>query len=209
MGSRPLLYPVAIVNAGALKRTAEALGSLLALPFRVYFAALTAAMGRAEAFRATSETLAPIPSPLGLVVRAAFYRSVLPRVGDNVTFGYGTILTHPTIELDDDVYLGRYCLLGNVRIGKGVMVADFARVVTGIHGTAEGLSMREQETTYLTITLADESWIANGAIILADVGRGAVVGAGSVVTKPVADGDVVVGNPARVLRSRGSAADAA
>jgi acetyltransferase-like isoleucine patch superfamily enzyme len=38
--------------------------------------------------------------------------------------------------------------------------------------------------------------------VMADVGTDAIVGAGSVVTKPVAPFSIVAGNPARVLRMR-------
>lgn len=58
-------------------------------------------------------------------------------------------------------------------------------------------------TLALLITIADNAWIGAGAIILPGVtiGEGAVVGAGAVVTRSVAARSVVVGNPARHLRS--------
>jgi acetyltransferase-like isoleucine patch superfamily enzyme len=52
------------------------------------------------------------------------------------------------------------------------------------------------------ITIGAGAWIGTGAIILADVGTGTVVAAGSVVTKPLPDGVIAAGVPARVLRSR-------
>jgi galactoside O-acetyltransferase len=53
------------------------------------------------------------------------------------------------------------------------------------------------------IVIRDKAWIGFGAIVLKGVtiGEGAVVGAGSVVTKDVPDWTVVGGNPAQVLYS--------
>jgi len=55
-----------------------------------------------------------------------------------------------------------------------------------------------------TVTLGHNCWIGDNVTILrkADIGIGAVIGAGSVVTKPIPDFAIAVGNPARVLRYR-------
>lgn len=54
-----------------------------------------------------------------------------------------------------------------------------------------------------SVTVGDLSFIGAGATILPDItiGRQAVIGAGAVVTRSVGDGEVVVGNPARVIRT--------
>ena len=49
----------------------------------------------------------------------------------------------------------------------------------------------------------------SAAVVMADVGRGSVVGAGSVVTAPLPDYVVAAGIPAKVLRSRKSTAQLA
>jgi glycosyltransferase involved in cell wall biosynthesis len=50
--------------------------------------------------------------------------------------------------------------------------------------------------------VGEGAWIGTGAIILADVGKGTVVAAGSVVTKPLPDNVIAAGAPARVVRGR-------
>lgn len=57
-------------------------------------------------------------------------------------------------------------------------------------------------TYALPITIEDNVWIGGGAILLPGVtiGKGSVVGAGSVVTRDVPQYCVAVGNPCRVIR---------
>ena len=55
----------------------------------------------------------------------------------------------------------------------------------------------------LPIAIAEDCIIHSNAVVMASVGRGSLVGAGSVVTRPVEEYSIVVGNPARLLRKRG------
>jgi acetyltransferase-like isoleucine patch superfamily enzyme len=55
------------------------------------------------------------------------------------------------------------------------------------------------------VRVGQGAWIGNGAIVMADVGRDAIVGAGAVVTTPIPDRAIAVGVPARVIRTRGDA----
>jgi acetyltransferase-like isoleucine patch superfamily enzyme len=64
------------------------------------------------------------------------------------------------------------------------------------------MPIRDQPGSPVCIHVREGAWIGNNAIVLADVGRHALVAAGSVVTRPVPDYAVVAGVPARVIRSR-------
>jgi acetyltransferase-like isoleucine patch superfamily enzyme len=57
--------------------------------------------------------------------------------------------------------------------------------------------------------VGEGAWIGSAAIVMEDVGRGTVVGAGSVVTRPLPDLVLAAGVPARVLRHRGAARQSA
>jgi acetyltransferase-like isoleucine patch superfamily enzyme len=54
------------------------------------------------------------------------------------------------------------------------------------------------------VTIGNDVWIGNSAIVLpgVQIGDGAVVGAGAVVTRPVPPYSIAAGNPARVIRMR-------
>jgi acetyltransferase-like isoleucine patch superfamily enzyme len=54
------------------------------------------------------------------------------------------------------------------------------------------------------IIIEDEAWLGFGVIVLDGVriGQGAVIGAGSIVTKNIPDGSIAAGNPACVIKMR-------
>ena len=70
--------------------------------------------------------------------------------------------------------------------------------------TTEAGALQTEDDWELVETVIERgASIGSGAIIMGGVrvGAGALVGAGAVVVKDVAPGEVVVGNPARVLAS--------
>jgi acetyltransferase-like isoleucine patch superfamily enzyme len=69
-----------------------------------------------------------------------------------------------------------------------------------------GIPIVEQPLTSRgDIIIEDEAWISTGVIILdgVRVGKGAVVGAGSVVTRDIPDNAIAYGVPAKVIKMRG------
>ena len=64
--------------------------------------------------------------------------------------------------------------------------------------------MIEQGVNRSFVKIEDDCWIASNAVILAGVtvGKGAVVAAGSIVTKDVPPYSIVGGNPAKIIKSR-------
>lgn len=105
--------------------------------------------------------------------------------------------------------LGERCFIGpnvslvlheKITIGNRVVINANVQLLTGSHGTKDPAWLLLAKP----IVISDYAWIANNAIILpgVTVGKGAVVGAGSVVTKDVPDFAIVAGNPAKIVGSR-------
>lgn len=104
--------------------------------------------------------------------------------------------------------IGSFCsIAANVGIGGGshdidaVSTSPVFNKGRNIFGTNLG---NVEFSPFKTTQIGNDVWIGNRALILQGVkiGDGAVVGAGSVVTKDVEPYTIVAGNPARVIRKR-------
>jgi len=84
-----------------------------------------------------------------------------------------------------------------ITIGNRVVINTGAQLLTGSHNVNDPL----WHNISLPIVIQNYVWIANSAIILPGVtiGEGAVIGAGTVVSKDVPEYSISVGNPAKVL----------
>ena len=90
--------------------------------------------------------------------------------------------------------------LGKIEIGARAIIAQEAYLCTGTHDFArENIPLQTAE-----VRIGEEAFVGARAFILPGitVGKRAIVGAGSVVTKDVPDGAIVAGNPARVVAQR-------
>jgi virginiamycin A acetyltransferase len=160
---------------------------------------------REQAFRASSQQLSLLPGFLGDYLRGEFYRLTLPRLGVNVQISFGTLLSSPQATIGDHVYIGSHCVIGNVDIGTDVLLGSNVHLLSGQaqHGTVDmDRPIRLQPGHFERISVGEDTWIGNGVIVMANVGRKCVIGAGSVVVSEIPDFAIAAGNPARVLRSR-------
>ncbi len=93
-----------------------------------------------------------------------------------------------------------------VTIGKRVAVSPNVTIVaqSGPNNSllANNSYVRDRLIREEAVAIDDDAWIGAGAILLPGVriGLGAIVGAGSVVTRDVPPGTIVAGNPARIVR---------
>lgn len=114
-------------------------------------------------------------------------------VMDDVRIGAGAILS-PFVTLTSNIKIGRQ-FHANIYsyVAHDCVIGDFVTLAPNVHCNGN-------------VTVEDHAYIGTGAILRQGqpgnpliIGRGAVVGMGAVVTKNVAPGTTVVGNPARVM----------
>lgn len=134
---------------------------------------------------------------------------------DGVLIDTGTILDSygGTVRLGEHVYVGPYGVIyghGDVSIGKDTLIAAHCRILSSDHQiTPHGIPIRSVGDDIAATSIGEDCWLGAGVTVTAGVtiGDGCVIGAGAVVTHDIPACSIAVGVPARVIGSRGDAAD--
>lgn len=109
----------------------------------------------------------------------------------------------------ENIRIGRYCTIGDSAFldgRSGLMIGDSVNL--GSHVTIytrqHDVDAADFAEVGAPVAIGDRAWVSSHSIVLPGVtiGEGAVVAAGSVVTKDVAPYTLVGGNPARYIRDR-------
>jgi maltose O-acetyltransferase len=107
------------------------------------------------------------------------------------------------IALGERVFFNFNCVVLDVcqvTIGDFTLFGPAVQIYTPMHPFNAELRRREEYGK--PVTIGSDVWVGGGAIILPGVriGSRAVIGAGSVVTRDIAEGVFAAGNPCRVIR---------
>jgi acetyltransferase-like isoleucine patch superfamily enzyme len=156
-----------------------------------------------KAFEFWAHVFAAVPGLPGGFLRRAFYRWTLRRSAPSFYVGFGAFFSHPSSEIEQDVYIGPYAIVGGARLGRGCLIGSRASIVSGarLHQVnAAGEWMPSDESRLEELEIGAHAWIGEAAVIMADVGSGAMVAAGAVASNRVPSRVLVAGNPARFVR---------
>lgn len=128
----------------------------------------------------------------------------LVRIGDGCSIGQGVAFGSETgsgiaqlgegVQINDGVFLDHS---GGLTIGDKALISSNCTLYTHSHGFDPRSAPMPVEKT-----IGERVWIGSNAIIMhscTEIGAGAIIGAGSVVTKNVPAGAIVAGNPAKVV----------
>nr|WP_176471124.1 acyltransferase [Vibrio metoecus] len=128
-------------------------------------------------------------------------------------FPLGSYFSFNYISIGNNVYIGPGAWFSSghraeLTIGNDVLIGPKVTILTGDHEINQvGVKIRyavKTESSSCEVIINDDVWIGANVTILkgVTVGKGAVIAAGSVVTKNVEDFTVVAGVPARKVRDR-------
>jgi acetyltransferase-like isoleucine patch superfamily enzyme len=156
-------------------------------------------------FLGCSELLSLFPGLPGIVLRRGFYLMTLDEFGWDCTVEFGTWFAHRRTRVGRGVYIGGRCTLGMCSIGDQALLGSNVDIIAGRHTHSfDDLSkpIASQREQYDAVNIGRNCWLGNSTVIMADVGDHTVVGAGSVVIKPIPASVVAAGNPCTVKKSR-------
>lgn len=138
-------------------------------------------------------------------------------IGANVYVGHRAILKgyyKGRMVIGDGTWIGQGCFFhsaGSIEIGSNVGIGPFVKILTSVHRDDQlELPILHHPLEFRPVIVEEGADLGTGSILLPGVrvGRGAIVGAGAVVTRDVPELAVVAGSPARVLRQRSQAGGA-
>ncbi len=155
----------------------------------------------------------------GVYLDEGVYLHACPKgiaIGDGTVIMHGSVLhvynfrglPHSGIAIGRRCFIGEYNVIrgqGGVTIGDFVYTGPMVQILAVNHVFQDPhRPIAEQGITARGIAIEDDVWLGGGAVVLDGVriGRGAVVGAGAVVTEDLPPYAIAVGVPARVVGSR-------
>ncbi|MDD1428133.1 hypothetical protein MEO94_27515 [Dolichospermum sp. ST_sed9] len=152
--------------------------------------------------RGYNQIISRIPSRK---IRTAYLNAYLAKVGTGISVQMGCkFLNGRNVYLGDRNVINFGCLLdgrhSQIQTGADVSIGPEAIILTlGHDPQSSDFAARGAD-----VNIGDRAWIAYRAIILpgVNIGEGAVVGAGSVVSRSVDPYCIVAGNPAKVIGER-------
>lgn len=173
-----------------------------------------------------------LPGRTGTVARRGWLRSTIARLGSGAQVGTGlTIAGGRNIAIGDDFSTLRDCTLlaehgsivigdrvslnfnvalvasdgGEIRLGNDVLIGPNTVLRASDHVRADrARPIREQGHTGGRIFVGDDVWLGASVVVTAgvEIGGGAIVAAGAVVTRDVEAASIVAGVPARPIGRR-------
>lgn len=178
---------------------------LLTSPIILSFHLLTV-FGRKDSLVGSfSQLLSLFPGQTGNYIRKAALAYILKHCDKDSLVSFGVLFSQQDTRIMEGVYLGPNCNIGKCTIEPNCLLGSNVHIMSGKkqHDFSNpDAAIKDQGGIFENVTIGEDTWIGNGALIMSNVGKKCVIGAGAVVTEDIPDYSIVAGNPAKVIKTR-------
>ena len=187
------------------KKLTDTVCILIVIPIYFIYQVLALPGGRDGVFWSFSQMFSLLPGKTGNYLRKNFYRLTMSSCHPDCAILFGTLFSQIDTEIGKGVYIGPNCNIGKCRIESYCTIGSNVHIMSGKRQHRfddPDLPVQRQGGVFEKVTIGEDTWIGNCALVMANIGKKCIVGAGSVVTREVPDFSIVAGNPARVIGFR-------
>ncbi len=188
-----------------LKAIITAVCFVVVLPLILLANIVRKGFGSDSFFVAGSQIVSLLPGKIGSVCRVVYLRFTLEEFHLDSFILFGTFFPHWKTRVGRQAAFGEYAIVGESIIGDRVGISSKVSIIAGRYqhnftDTTKGVF--DTEPVFDCITIGDDVFIGEAAIVMANVGEWSIIGAGAVVVKDIPPYSIAVGNPARVIKQR-------
>jgi acetyltransferase-like isoleucine patch superfamily enzyme len=165
--------------------------------------------------------LSLFPGFFGHWFRRAYYFMMLELSSGDLSVGFCSVFLSRCVKVGSGVSIGGWSSINECEIGDGVLIGSHVDIFSGRHqhGNIDTLQQnkadfspaqfdlddklsadKNSDKNNNIVKIGDNVWIGNGATIFNNIGKNSIIGAGSVVVKPIPANCIAAGNPARVIK---------
>ncbi|MHB1587832.1 MAG: acyltransferase [Acidiferrobacteraceae bacterium] len=152
-------------------------------------------------FNLFAQALALVPGWPGNFIRTAYYIVTLDTFDSTAVISFGSYFSKRGSRVARGAGIGAYCVIGLVDIGQDVRIASRVSVVSGLHyhGRAADSDCNSAQEQIARLHIGERTWVGEGVVVGANIGRQCVIAIGSAVVNDVPDFGLAMGNPARLV----------
>ena len=158
---------------------------------------------REEVFQFWGEFFAVFPGLPGSFIRSIFYKFTIKHCSSSARIYHSVSIAHRETSIGRNVIITSFTTVGRCYISDGAGIGSGCHIISGkmehtlnSEGIDFSIPMKGSH-----VKIGKKVFIGDGCIIMADVGDGAVIGAGSVVVRDIPPYSIAVGNPASVVKT--------
>jgi acetyltransferase-like isoleucine patch superfamily enzyme len=155
-----------------------------------------------------------LPGPVGVFARSGFYRLLFDKMQSLAIIYPGAYLTHCYgISAGSGLSINTGALIdgrGGIQIGNDVLIGPYAVINSSEHAHKQlEVPMTHTDHVMAPVRIGDDVWIGAHVVVTGgvEIGSGAVIAAGAVVTSDIPPYAIAGGVPARIIGDRRNATD--